>query len=63
MTEVCKGRKEREESGVMRTWKVGTKKGWGAVWEMTERGECRVTEAGLAAEWCSLSVVGSVVFS
>ena len=63
MTEVCKGRKESEESGVMRTWKVGTKKGWGAVWEMTERGEWRVTEAGLAAERCSLSVVGSVVFS
>jgi len=34
----------------MRTWKVGMRKGWGAVWEVTERGEWRVSEAGLAAE-------------
>lgn len=47
----------------MRTWKVGMRKGWGAVWEVTERGEWRVSEAGLAAEWHGLSVVGSTVFS
>ena len=41
----------------MRTWKVGTKKGWGAVWGVTERGKRRVTEAGLAVEQRSLSVV------
>lgn len=47
----------------MRMWKVGTKKGWEAVWRVTERGEWRVTEAGLAVERRSLSVVWQRVFS
>lgn len=42
--------------------KSGNRKGWGAVWEVTDRGEWRVTEAGLAVARGSLSVFGGGVF-